>query len=382
MSAHSGNLDGVVRHLYSAAAGRAPWKQALDELALTIDARAVHMMGMDRQRRGILFSHCGGSAMPEAHLDYVRTWHRSDPGIELLESAQARTWVHCHEHFDEERVATDPFWQEFLIPFGGRYRSSTKILDDEDLTVILAVHSHEQPLGANLLDGLESVRGHLGEAMVIYRHLRALQIERAAGAQLMQEIGYPIVLVDAMRGILFRNRAAAEALEQSEFIVERGGLLGCTHPRDDAELTIAVQALDLPAEPARHNARGRRFLRLQRASGGQPVGVYVSALIPQAVAGALGQGPAALLIFHDPDRHGRLDPYVVAEMFGLTPAEARVAVRLARGQGIADIAADTGRSPETVRTQIKSILAKAGLERRSELVRVLASLQPLHPPQG
>jgi DNA-binding CsgD family transcriptional regulator len=370
------SLDRAVRSIYSAAAGRLPWQLALDELGGSVRARSVQLLGLDRHSGGILFSHCGSGTAPSAHLDYLRRWHRADPGLPLLASSDGKAWMHCHERFDSRRVATDPFWQEYLIPNCGRYRSGTKIADDEHLVVLFGVHHGEDLLHPRAFDWLERFRGHLVEAMAVYRHLRAVRLEQAVAAQMLDGIAYPIVLIDAMRGILYRNLAASRALQAGDYIVDRGGLLVCAQPKDDAELTIAVQALGLPADAPTDGASPRRFLRLRRARG-RPVGVYVSALIPPAVSDVFAHPPAALLVFHDTEQHARLDPVVVGEMFRLTPAEARVAVRLARGQGVAEIAAETGRSVETVRSQIKSILLKTGVDRQSQLVRVLASMQPL-----
>jgi DNA-binding CsgD family transcriptional regulator len=380
MTEDTASLDLAVRQIYSAAAGRAPWQRALDDLALSAGARSVQLLGLDRQAGGILFSHAGSGTAPEAHLDYLRAWHRADPGLPALVSSRPSEWLHCHERFDESRMAADPFWQQYLIPAGGRYRSGTKIVEDEHLLVLFGVHHGSTPLATGAFDRLERFRGHLVEAISIYRHLRAARLEQLAAAQLLQGIAYPVVLVDAMRGILFRNRAAEEALREGDYIVDRGGLLGCAHPKEDAELTIAVQAIDRPRDAPPGASPARRFLRLRRTGDGSAVGVYVSALIPRPVTDAFGQPPAALLVFHDTGRHERLDPFVVAELYGLTPAEARVAVRLAKGQDVAGIARETGRSVETVRTHVKSILLKTGLERQSELVRALASLQPLQGP--
>ena len=373
------SLDRAVRSLYSAAAGRSPWRVALDELGNSVSARSVQLLGLDRDGGGVLFSHCGSGTSPEAHLEYLRHWHRVDPGLTLLAGSEGHGWIHFHERLDNDRVAADPFWREYLVPHCGRYRSGTKIADDGHVVVLFGVHHGEAPLQPQAFEWLERLRVHLVEAMAVYRHLRTVRLEHAVAARMLDGIAYPVVLVDAMRGILYRNRAAESALRTGDYVVDRGGVLGCAHPKDDAELTIAVQALDLPrGRPVPDDTTPRRFLRLHRTDG-QAVGVYVSALIPPAVTDAFAHPPAALLVFHDTEVHARLDPYVVAEMFRLTPAEARVAVRLARGQGIAEIAAESGRSIETVRSHIKSILVKTGVDRQSQLVRVLASMQPLQP---
>jgi pimeloyl-ACP methyl ester carboxylesterase/DNA-binding CsgD family transcriptional regulator len=64
----------------------------------------------------------------------------------------------------------------------------------------------------------------------------------------------------------------------------------------------------------------------------------------------------------------------VAEAFGLTAAEVEVVQAITLGQPLKDIADARGRSVETVRTQMRSILAKTETHSQSELVRVVLAL--------
>lgn len=66
-----------------------------------------------------------------------------------------------------------------------------------------------------------------------------------------------------------------------------------------------------------------------------------------------------------------LNGFEVMEIFGLTPAEARVALRLAAGDHSSDIAANSQTSVNTVRAQIRSIFAKTGTSSQSELVAAI-----------
>jgi DNA-binding CsgD family transcriptional regulator len=63
----------------------------------------------------------------------------------------------------------------------------------------------------------------------------------------------------------------------------------------------------------------------------------------------------------------------LAEFFGLSPAEARVAAALLTGKTLAEIVAASGVRITTVRTQLASILRKVGAERQADLVRILSA---------
>jgi DNA-binding CsgD family transcriptional regulator len=63
---------------------------------------------------------------------------------------------------------------------------------------------------------------------------------------------------------------------------------------------------------------------------------------------------------------------VIQGLFDLTPAEAKVARAIAELQTVERIADTFGLSRETVRTQLKSVLAKTGVGRQADLTALLA----------
>jgi DNA-binding CsgD family transcriptional regulator len=68
----------------------------------------------------------------------------------------------------------------------------------------------------------------------------------------------------------------------------------------------------------------------------------------------------------------------VRALYGLTQAEAEVAVRLTEGASVERLSTERGVAIGTVRTQIKSIAAKMGCSRQSELVANIGNLPRLH----
>ena len=75
-----------------------------------------------------------------------------------------------------------------------------------------------------------------------------------------------------------------------------------------------------------------------------------------------GTGPAI-----NPDRG-------YAAALGLTHMESRVAVLLAQGMSVRQIATETGRKESTIRSHVKHIFAKHGFSRQAQLVQLVRSL--------
>ena len=68
--------------------------------------------------------------------------------------------------------------------------------------------------------------------------------------------------------------------------------------------------------------------------------------------------------------HGAREDWL-AQRYGLTPSEARLAAFMGAGGTVADFAAEHGVSQYTARTHLKAIFAKTGAHRQSELVRLM-----------
>lgn len=71
------------------------------------------------------------------------------------------------------------------------------------------------------------------------------------------------------------------------------------------------------------------------------------------------------------------NPEVLQRMFGLTAAEAKLALRIVRGDTPADIAQETCVSIATVRSQLAAVFAETHTSRQAELVGLLARVSLL-----
>ncbi len=70
----------------------------------------------------------------------------------------------------------------------------------------------------------------------------------------------------------------------------------------------------------------------------------------------------------------------LAQLFRFTAAESRLAMALLAGAEAAEYATANGVSLATVRTQLRSLLAKTGTRRQAELVRLLGGVPGLNAP--
>lgn len=113
-------------------------------------------------------------------------------------------------------------------------------------------------------------------------------------------------------------------------------------------------------------------IALPRKSGRRPLVVH---LLPIAGKGQdVFMLARALLILTDPDdtRAGAVE--TIATALGLTPAEARLARRIAAGEDLRHIAEAESITLETARSRLKTVFHKTGTHRQAELAILIATL--------
>jgi DNA-binding CsgD family transcriptional regulator len=82
----------------------------------------------------------------------------------------------------------------------------------------------------------------------------------------------------------------------------------------------------------------------------------------------------ALLLVTDVEQPSRVSPGLLAQVFGLTSTEAKLAIELASGRSLCDVSAHLGISEGHARQRLKTIFCKTSTSRQGELIALLAKL--------
>jgi DNA-binding CsgD family transcriptional regulator len=139
-----------------------------------------------------------------------------------------------------------------------------------------------------------------------------------------------------------------------------------------ADRLIADALLGPSASQGAAAARGIPVRTADRRPAGIVFVIPIERLHNELAASIYG-----LLIFLTVRSQPATNSLVLQRLFGLSPAEARVARGIIGGQTLEAIAGDFGVSRETVRSQLKTVLAKTGVKRQLDLAVLMANLQLL-----
>ena len=363
-------FDALVADFYRAATGALEWEVALAGVQRAFRARAVLLHTLDYASGRLLKLDGGGPDLDDALLSYVREYHDIDPRrLIALQRGQADVgrWRHDHEDFDAAYVARNHFFQHYLPAYDTRYNSNLTIPVGGSVVTafVLELPVARGPLDADEREMVRRLGEHMKEALLAHQRMRSLMAQALAGHTLLAGFAYPMWLIAADRFIEYENPAATRELEREDRVARRGLHLALTHGAADRQLTERLHTLGR----AGHGAVELVDLRSNGAD--RPIWLHLSLLVPGSVLGAFGERPQVLATLFDPQQVSALDPFALANMFGLTPTEAKVAARLADGLSAGQIGDSLGTAQATVRSQVRQVIHKLGVTRAVDVVRLL-----------
>lgn len=219
----------------------------------------------------------------------------------------------------------------------------------------------QQAFGEAEVRALAAQVEHLRRLVVIRHRLWAAERQQAALAGAQDALGYGVITLSAAGRLLQQNRAAEAILRREDGLAVRSGRLIATAPAGRAQL-----AAMLDETRATGSARA---LHIPRAGGGR----YELSMLSIWSDGER----RIVLVAHDPDGADRSLPARLRSRYGLSAAEVEVAIALADARSPAEVAERRGTSLETVRNQIKTISAKLGCGRQSEIVALVRDMPRL-----
>lgn len=179
-----------------------------------------------------------------------------------------------------------------------------------------------------------------------------------------------IALFDRHGRIFMLNRAA------ERLVADLDSLNADARSYAGAGLPAGAEALGLLIADvlAADDTRQRERVRLiPRNRGRAPLSI-LAARLPPAGAGlssTAGSGVAGVVFISAPEAMIIEAVEGLDDLFGISATEAKIAAALASGKQIAEIAFERGVSVNTIRTQLKRLLAKTGTRRQAELLRLI-----------
>lgn len=206
---------------------------------------------------------------------------------------------------------------------------------------------------------------HLKRALQLRERLARLDIRQQAMLQTMETLELGVILVTEKGQVLFANPPAEGLLRRRSGLVLIHNRLHAAVPSVDHEfkqlLRCATQAM------SGRTADAGGLIRLPRP-GAKPISLSIYPFLAPAPSNG-HHIPSALIFIGDPDLIKPPRQDVLAQMYGLTKAEAKLFEALLAGQRLQDYADRSSIGLQTVKTQLSRLFYKTGSARQTDLVR-------------
>ena len=369
-------FDDVVAVLQEAAFDDARWPEAaglIDEACRIKGNALVYGSGASPDDSVIYLArlYFRGERNEEIERRYFGDYYRQDERLPRLRALPVGRLAHVRDLYTEGEKKTSAAYNEFL-PLSETTNCLTARLNGPNGSRILWAFGDPadgEGWTFDRTDMIERLLPHLRQFVRIRQALADMGGLKASLTALLDRGATGVIELDRRGRIVATNDRACAMLKARDGLFDRGGFL-CAHAEADNETLQALLSRALPRS-------GGRGVGGSMVVNGRPA-------LPCAVLHVTPVGPvegeippwnvAALVLLVDPYGHLPVDNALVEAVLGLTPAESWIAVLLAEGRTVREVAAETGRSEHTVRWHIRQIFEKWGLSRIGQLVPLVRSL--------
>jgi DNA-binding CsgD family transcriptional regulator len=209
----------------------------------------------------------------------------------------------------------------------------------------------------------------VGRVLAVRGEIAAHRRDATLARSVLDIVGLAAIAVRHDGRILYANQTGETILRRGDGLCSRKGqIIGNTETLT-RRLVLVIGKATASFQPE------TAAFAIERPGGLPSYHLTVTPL------GSGQRGTSALFVLRDPDAEDASLAQRLRGLFRLSPAEADLAIALARGETLSEIAARRSAAESTVRTQVKTIAAKMGCHRQAEVTAAINRLVPLRPRQ-
>lgn len=343
--------------LYAAALGECEWDVPFGRIGELLRSDTVGFTVRHRQRpREVLDGYL--TFHDETRAEAFRShWAAREPVVDIILAQPDGKAFTLEQLGLADWMSTTEFYNDFMVPHGEHHSIYATHYLDRELLVGVAAHRHSDH-GAFEEDErawVQRLLPHVARAAQAASLRSDRGLLQAANNQLgRQRCG--MFALGRHAELCFANGHGIKLLERADLIDCAGHRIRFTHQADQHAFRRACQAAVSETECVFLSASGRFVLRVEAVPWS-----WARRAVHVLFVTELGRAPRGAMKW-------------LRNSFGLTRAEAEVAIALVETTSLEHLASQRAVSIGTVRNQVKVVMAKVGVRKQSELCALLASV--------
>ena len=312
-----------------------------------------------------------GQRREDEEREYLEVYYPLDERVPRVRQLPDSRLVHVPDLYTAEELKTSPTYNEIVRR--GHFQAGLYVrLDGPDTSHIswgLGDPVASDGWGSSQIAMVRRLLPHIRQFVRVRQALTRTEARDTTVTALLDNPRIGVLQLDRRGRILAVNDRARLILRHGDGLSDKDGVLRTSLADDQLRLERLLGA----ALPTSGAAPVSGSMRLRRSSVLPPFVVHVKPVgVPQPDYGA--RHVAALVLIVEPGGQHRIDPELVATTLGLTPMESRVAVWLAEGKSVHEMAEATGRTQGSIYWHLKQIYQKQPVSRQADLVRLVLSI--------
>ena len=367
-------LLSLIENIYDASVDESLWPKTLERLVALTDAQAATFWILDSssgEPRLPTFTYINlDRQLIEEYLDFMAP---QDPTNQYIVAHPNERIIHDATFITEREKDCHPYYDWHHRYTDTRHRVVGMIHPAPTLHAGIALHRtrREGDFYPQLLERFAALFPHIQRALQISFRLGTLASMQQVSMDMLDRNPLAIIFLDNKGRVIFVNRAARDLAESGDGVVVTSEALCLTRQNDNTRL----QRLIAEAMNRAINSDAGGSMSALRPSGKRPYSIMVSRL-PHGSFTMTTLRPAVCVVIADPETRIAVPADKLHDVYGLTPSEARLAVRLAAGEDLRSAAASLHIGYTTARTQLAMIFRKTETHRQGELVKLLLTTLP------
>jgi DNA-binding CsgD family transcriptional regulator len=363
----SDKFEKVLDLIYDAAADNDLWPHVLTAVADLTHSEGGILFGQSFTAQRIYFDF-NGRLNEECNRAYQER-HMQNPWSQYMEHQPTGRLVLSDEAVSLAELQRSAFYDEVLQPQEIGHNAMMALAAREDFRAAFNMcrSVRRGPFDPDEERLLEWLSPHLCRSVTLGFRIDGYLAMQHAAFNVLDRLADGVVVLDRKARVLFANAAALGMAEEGSLRLHQsisthssahsqrlneliraalqgaaGGTMGLPRSGDDRLLTVLVSSI-----------RGKDLGRLSDA----------------------GVKDAAVLLFViDPANRRSIPLGQIMDAYGLTHAEARVALAASSGNTILETAKSLGLSPNTIKTHLRRVFAKTATGRQSELAGLITAI--------
>lgn len=356
----------LVGMIYDAALDESKWTPFLERFAAALGSPSAILRSNDMQTHAATFNASVGydSAWQTA---YCKHFVKMDYYNQIMNQHAPGEVILSDRHVDQRELRKTEYFNDYLIPQNKTHSMGVFLLKDENQSLVLGVQRGRLrgAFGDNEAQLMNNLAPHIKRAAQIHRQIHTVTTEKEHAHTVLDQIRMGVILTNHSASPLYLNRAAELMMTQDVGLGFVHNKLASYSPAETAQLhkLIADTSLGIGGDMRISMPNKTDFLHCVVT----PVSPEMAFMLDPA-----NSSDCAALFLSRPGSL-QLSPKRLVTLYKITPAEARLAARLAALRTLEEASDDLGISISTARTQLKSVFSKTSTSSQSELLMLLAT---------